>query len=462
MIKELLRKIPSIDSWLSSDIGKRLSNEFSHSEVADVMRSHLSHYRKLVKEGSYYLPIFDNQDYLNRLRDELLDKRKKSFRPVINATGVILHTNLGRACLADQAILEMNKVARNYSNLEYSLDKGERSSRYKHVESLITKLTGAEAAIVVNNCAAAFMLAINSFAKDQEVVISRGELVEIGDSFRMPDVIKQSGANMIEVGTTNITALSDYRTALTERSKAILVVHPSNYKLYGHTSKPDIKEITSLAHNKEIITIEDLGCGSLVELSNDDIRLSSSIHKSIEAGVDLISFSGDKLLGGPQSGILVGRAELIALIKKNPLLRALRIDKLSLAALAETLRLYFPPYNPKKDIPTLRMICEDQDKVRERIVLLSDLLKNIKNIKHYIEDGFSYSGGGTLPNNKIPSPVIKLEPLKISANNLAKQLRDSEPPIISRINSGFVYIDLRAVREDQVQDIYKALEKIFS
>ncbi|OUU78821.1 MAG: L-seryl-tRNA(Sec) selenium transferase [Gammaproteobacteria bacterium TMED78] len=461
MTKNILKKLPSIDNWLNSEIGMNLSNEFSRAEVTDVMRKHLSHYRALFKNGSSTVPIFESQEYSDKLRYDLLKNRKGSLDSVINATGVIIHTNLGRSCLADKAILEMNEVAKNYSNLEFNLDQGERSSRNYHVESLITKLTGAEAAIVVNNCAAAVMLAVNSFSKDGEVIISRGELVEIGGSFRMPDVITQSGANMKEVGTTNITSLNDYQSAISNESSTILVIHPSNYKLYGHTSKPDIGDIVNLAHSKKLIVIEDLGSGALLDFSESNLA-TPSIHKSIEAGVDLISFSGDKLLGGPQAGILVGRAELITSIKKNPLLRPLRIDKLSLAALLATLKLYFPPNNPKQDIPTLKMIFDSLEKVREKINLLSNRLESINNIQYSIEESFSYSGGGSLPTEKIPSMAIKIKPLSISANSLTKKLRESNPPIISRINSECVYLDLRTVREDQVEAIYESLNHIFN
>tara|TARA_A100000164_G_C21864491_1_gene751843 strand:- start:673 stop:1473 length:801 start_codon:yes stop_codon:yes gene_type:complete len=266
---------------------------------------------------------------------------------------------------------------------------------------------------------------------------------------------------MKEVGTTNITSLNDYQSAISNESSTILVIHPSNYKLYGHTSKPDIGDIVNLAHSKKLIVIEDLGSGALLDFSESNLA-TPSIHKSIEAGVDLISFSGDKLLGGPQAGILVGRAELITSIKKNPLLRPLRIDKLSLAALLATLKLYFPPNNPKQDIPTLKMIFDSLEKVREKINLLSNRLESINNIQYSIEESFSYSGGGSLPTEKIPSMAIKIKPLSISANSLTKKLRESNPPIISRINSECVYLDLRTVREDQVEAIYESLNHIFN
>lgn len=459
MSKELLKKLPAIDKWLTSSGGRDLCAEFSQTEVAEVMRTHLARLRSALSNGDAALPQFESADYLRQLRADLLKGRTSSLRHTINATGIVIHTNLGRAPLADEAIDAIRDTASSYSNLEFDLETGKRGSRYQHVESLLTRLSGAEAAVVVNNCAAAVVLALGSVAKDGEAIISRGELVEIGGSFRMPDVIAQSGARMVDVGTTNKTHLRDYEAALTEQTRVLLVIHPSNFRVVGFTAKPSLRELADLAHRNDLLVIEDLGSGSLVDLSAAGLSAEPTVQASLAAGVDLLTFSGDKLLGGPQAGILLGRADLISSIKRNPLLRALRIDKLSLAALEATLRLYLPPNDPKEKIPVLRMISEDSASVGRRATKLARLLEKLPGVSCLLADDVSYSGGGALPMDEIPTRVLRVQVEGLTAGQLARKLRASDTAVIGRISDDVLQLDLRTVLPSELPGLAAALEQ---
>ncbi len=459
MSKDLLKKLPAIDKWLASAGGQNLCAEFSHAEVVGVMRAHLTRLRTALTNGGAEIPDFESPEYCMRLRADLFEGRMSSLRRTINATGIIIHTNLGRAPLADEAIAAITDTASGYSNLELDLDTGKRGSRYQHLESLLTRLTGAESAVVVNNCAAAVMLALSSIAKGGEAIISRGELVEIGGSFRMPDVIAQSGACMIEVGTTNKTHLGDYAAALTEETRVLLAIHPSNFRVVGFTEKPALSELAKLAHENDLLLMEDLGSGSLIDLSTFGLNAEPTVQASLAAGVDLLTFSGDKLLGGPQAGILLGRVDLIGSIKRNPLLRALRIDKLSLAALAATLRLYLPPNDPQEKVPVLRMISESQASVGRRASRLLRQVKKIPRITATVSEDVSYSGGGALPMNKIPTKVVRLRAEGLTATGLAERLRAADTPVIGRISEDLLHLDVRTVLPRELSDLAVAVEQ---
>jgi len=324
---------------------------------------------------------------------------------------------------------------------------------------LLVRLTGAEAAIVVNNCAAAVMLALSTVAKDGEAIISRGELVEIGGSFRMPDVIAQSGAQMVEIGTTNKTHLNDYEAALSENTRVLLAIHPSNFRVVGFTDKPDLSELADLAHDNDALLIEDLGSGSLVDLSVAGMSAEPMVQASLKAGVDLVTFSGDKLLGGPQAGIILGRENLIAEIRRNPLTRALRIDKLSLAALAATLRLYSAPNDPLLQVPVLRMISEETAGVGRRASKLLRQIKKIPGVDGTIADDVSYSGGGALPMDAIPTKVVQLRADSLTAAQLAERLRETDTPVIARIADDVLHLDLRTVQTRELPDLAAAVEQ---
>ncbi len=460
MSENLFKKLPAIDKWIASETGISLTAEFSRKEVVDVMREHLNEVRDGLNNGLIELPNFNSPEYAALMRVDLLKKRSSSLRRTINATGIVIHTNLGRAPLAIEAIEAMVRIARGYSNLEMDLVSGQRGSRYQHVESLLCRITGAEAAVVVNNCAAAVVLALSTFASGQEVIISRGELVEIGGSFRIPEIIDKSAANMIEVGTTNKTRIADYAMALSNKTRVLLSVHPSNYKIIGFSEKPDSRELAVLAHQNGLIFMQDLGSGALVDMKTGAPMTEQTVQKSVANGADILTFSGDKLLGGPQSGIILGRTELIDSIKKNPLLRAFRIDKLSLAALVATLLLYLPPNDPTKKVPVLRMINEEQKSVNLRAKNLLRQLQKIPGLTGAVVADVSYGGGGALPMAEIPTSVLHIEMEGMSVGELASRLRETDPPVIARVKKDFLVVDPRTVLPEDTNDLVRAFLQI--
>jgi L-seryl-tRNA(Ser) seleniumtransferase len=460
MSENLFKKLPAIDKWIASETGISLTAEFSRKEVVDVMREHLNEARDGLNNGLIELPNFNSPEYAALMRVDLLKKRSSSLRRTINATGIVIHTNLGRAPLAIEAIEAMVRIARGYSNLEMDLVSGQRGSRYQHVESLLCRITGAEAAVVVNNCAAAVVLALSTFASGQEVIISRGDLVEIGGSVRIPEIIDKSAANMIEVGTTNKTRIADYAMALSNKTRVLLSVHPSNYKIIGFSEKPDSRELAVLAHQNGLIFMQDLGSGALVDMKTGAPMTEQTVQKSVANGADILTFSGDKLLGGPQSGIILGRTELIDSIKKNPLLRAFRIDKLSLAALVATLLLYLPPNDPTKKVPVLRMINEEQKSVNLRAKNLLRQLKKIPGFTGTVVADVSYGGGGALPMAEIPTSVLHIEMEGMSVGELASRLRETDPPVIARVKKDFLVVDPRTVLPEDTNDLVRAFLQI--
>ena len=442
MSRELLRRLPGVDTWAKSKQGAALCAEYSRSEVVAVMRSHLTRLRERLKNGGDDLPDLASDDYAMLLRAELLDRRTSSLKPVINATGIVIHTNLGRAPLADEAIDAVTSVARGYSNLEYDLGTGERGSRNSHVAALLRELTGAEAALVVNNGAAAVLLALRAHAG--EVVVSRGELIEIGGSFRMPDVIAQSGARMVEVGTTNRTTLRDYAEAITPATRVLLMSHPSNYRVVGFTARPETRELAALAKQHGLTLIHDLGSGSLVPLAELGTA-EPTVAQCLRAGADLVTFSGDKLLGGPQAGIVVGRAPLVEALRRHAFARACRIDKLSLAALAATLALYRPPYEPRDCVPVLRMLTESKASIARRAARVAKAIAKLPGVAASLADDVSYAGGGSLPMSELPSKVVRVSVRGLTAERVAAKLRAARPPVITRIANDAVTLDLRTV-----------------
>ena len=457
--RKLLRQLPAVDKWLVSENGSALSAEFSAAEVTEVMREHLARVRRNLGNGLTELPDFRGPQYAALMRAELLERRLPSLRRAINATGIVLHTNLGRAPLAAEAVEAMEAATRGYSNLEFDLGTGERGSRQDHVESLLCRITGAEATLAVNNCAAAVMLALESFAADCEVIVSRGELVEIGGSFRMPDVIAKSGARMVEVGTTNKTRLEDYAAALSEKTRIVLAVHPSNFRIVGFSAKPALKELAKLAHDNELLCVHDLGSGALANVQPVASMTGDTVQSSLAAGVDLVTFSGDKLLGGPQAGLIVGRAELIDTVRRNPLARALRIDKLSLAALAATLRLYLPPNDPAEKIPILRMLGESEPDIAKRAWRLLKRLREIPGVDADIVDDVTYSGGGALPMVELPTKTIRVTADGVSAGTLARRLRKAHPPVIARLADDRLVLDPRTMLPADSEDLLSAFRQ---
>lgn len=378
------------------------------------------------------------------------------LRRVINAAGIVLHTNLGRAPLAREAVAAMAEAA-GYSNLEFTLETGLRGKRAPGVEALLCALTGAEAALVVNNCAAAMLLALSSLATGGEVVVSRGELIEIGGGFRIPDVIQHGGARLVEVGTTNKTRLADYSAAITPATRALLKVHPSNYRMVGFTAEADLASLAALARERGLPLIYDLGGGALAELRPGEAAREPNVHESVAAGADLVAFSGDKLIGGPQAGLIVGRENAVAPLRRHPLFRALRLDKISLAALEATLRLHRDPALARERIPTLRMIAQQEAALQARAERLADLIAPAARTE--IVASSACSGGGALPAIALPSRAVAVVAPGLAAEDLARRLRLNRPAIVGRIEGGRVLLDVFTLEDSDLPIVAAAIRE---
>ena len=400
---QLLRKIPKVDELLRLPELSELS--CPHTVLTESVRETIDRVRQQILSGEQ--PSLEAEQLCRQVLALVHKKTTMSLRPVINATGIVLHTNLGRARLSDAAVEAIHSVAQDYNTLEYNLEKGSRGSRYSHVEKLIAKLTGTEAAMVVNNNAAAVMLGLSTMTKGKEVITSRGELVEIGGAFRVPEIMQQSGGTLVEVGTTNKTHLSDYQNAITENTGALLKVHTSNFKIMGFCEEVSLEEMVELGHQHNIPVIYDLGSGAMVRLSDYGIQDEPNVLDSVKSGADIISFSGDKLLGGPQAGIIIGRREYIEAMKKNPLTRAFRIDKLTLAALEATLREYLDPQEVIHLNPTLRMITATMDDLVPMGQQLLEALQKVCDGSYRVTltEDFGQVGGGSGPTQMIRSSV---------------------------------------------------------
>ncbi|MGL5245426.1 MAG: L-seryl-tRNA(Sec) selenium transferase [Sarcina sp.] len=461
MSRELLRALPKIDEILKLEECIDLINEFNRDIVVEELRNIISFYRKEILENKMHeIPLV--LDSINLCRKKIVKYNKPNLKRVINATGVVLHTNLGRAILSEEAINNLIAVAKGYNNLEYNLITGERGSRYSHIESIITKITGAEAALVVNNNAAAIMLVLNSLCENKEVIVSRGQLVEIGGSFRIPEVMNFSKAKLVEVGTTNRTHNYDYENAINENTRAILKVHSSNFKIIGFTKEVDINTLCKIGEKNNVLVIEDIGSGILVDLNKYGLEKEPTVIESIKVGADIVTFSGDKMLGGPQAGIIVGKKIHIDKIKKNHLTRALRVDKFTLAALESTFKHYMSEEEAIKKIPTLAMMTLTKEELKARCLEFMSMLNKLDNsysIK--IEEGYSTVGGGSMPESELSTYLIKINSNNnISTEILEKELRENYVPIICRVNKGSICIDVRTLLEEDYEEIYKALKKI--
>jgi L-seryl-tRNA(Ser) seleniumtransferase len=420
-----LRDLPSVDELLRDE---RLSTE-PHDLVVTAARTVLARARLEIGEGA------DPGEIVDRVLEELARARRPSLRRVLNATGVLVHTNLGRAPLADAAIARVVEVGSGYSNLEYDLERGERGSRQDHLAELLGRLTGAEAALVVNNNAAAVLLALAALAEGREVVVSRGELIEIGDGFRIPDVLARSGARLVEVGTTNRTRASDYEAVIGSETALLLRVHQSNFRVVGFSERPQLAEIAELSRRHEVPLVDDLGSGSLVGIGDEPTPA-----ESLRAGADLVCFSGDKLLGGPQAGVVVGRADLVERMRRHPLQRALRADKLTLAALEGTLALALDPES-RDAVPVLRMLHEPVEVVRARAERLAELVGG------EVEETVARVGGGALPLTELPSVACAVE------EGLAELLRLGEPPVVALVRDGRTLLDCRTLTDAEIDEV---------
>lgn len=461
--KNLFALIPKVDEILSNEIIINLLESMPRKIVLDSIRKEIDILRNKIKEGNIskkeVLTIIDSlpENIQNRSLRDNMNKLKR----VVNATGVVIHTNLGRSLINKKAIENLIETTSNYSNLEYNLDNGERGSRYSHLESIISEIVGGESAMVVNNNAAAVLLVLSTLTKGKEAIVSRGELVEIGGSFRIPDVLEQSGASLVAVGTTNQTHLSDYENAINENTGGLLKIHTSNYRILGFTSSVDIEELYKLKVKYDIPLIEDLGSGVLIDLSKYGMEYEPTVQQSIKNGVDIVTFSGDKLLGGPQAGIIVGKKKYIDEMKKNPLTRAFRVDKFTIAALESTLRLYLDEESAVKEIPTLKMLTMDIKEIESKALDLMERIRRLNTngfIDIDIEDSYSEVGGGSLPLEKIPSKSVVLEIKDSSTQAFERKLRGNHIPIITRLYKDKIYMDLRTIKDDEICIIVDSIE----
>jgi len=387
-----------------------------------------------------------------------------NLRRLVNATGVVLHTNLGRAPLCPEALQRILEVGKGYSNLEFDLIKGERGQRYDHVNRLICALTGAQDVLIVNNNAAAVLLVLNTLSEGKETIVSRGELIEIGGEFRIPEIMRKSAARLREVGTTNRTRLSDYEKAINKETGLILKVHTSNFRIVGFTEEADMESLVALGRKRRIPVMDDLGSGCVIDLDNYGLEHEPTIREVLTCGADVVTFSGDKLLGGPQAGIILGRKEILEKIKKNPLNRALRIDKFTLAALEATLIHYLDPIAAVKKLRSLRALTEPVDVVKKRARKLINKLQksNFDSLEFFLRDDFAAAGGGSLPTQKIPTVLVGIKNKKMSASRIEEKLRNLEMPILVRVDKDEIFIDLRTVVENEFAFIIEGLRQIVS
>ncbi|MGB7210837.1 MAG: L-seryl-tRNA(Sec) selenium transferase [Pyrinomonadaceae bacterium] len=462
--------LPSIDELLSTKAVIAMIAELGRTRTLFLTRQALDSIRGDMRENSE--PPFNRleeltreillEEAIRRLKDAMRTERTSGLRRVINATGVVIHTNLGRAPLSENAKRAIVDAA-GYSTIEYNIGTGKRGTRCSNTEKLLAEITGAESALIVNNCAAAAVLVLSVFAKGGDVLVSRGELVEIGGDFRIPDVLTQSGATLKEVGTTNRTKLSDYETALNLDTALILRVHPSNYRIVGFTDKPSVADLADLAHTNGILLYEDAGSGAMIDLNNVGLDDDPVISQSLAAGADIVSFSGDKLLGGPQAGLIVGRKDLIDRLRKHPLYRALRVDKLICAALEATLTSYARE-TAREEIPVLKMLLMSAEAITKRAhafkARLADTLSSSDGLNVETIPGNSAVGGGAAPDVSPETLLLALTHTKHSDYELEQALRLSNPPVITRIVEGKVLIDLRTIAESDEDELIEILRVI--
>ncbi len=464
-MQNLLRHIPKVDDCISA---VREDPDFDNSPVLLIkkgVRTVLEKKRQLLLSGSKIeaeglsLPAL-----LPLIKNEIISLEQFQFRRVINGTGVIIHTNLGRSVLPESTMDMLHQAGGRYSNLEFDLTTGKRGSRYSLVENLLCELTGAEAALVVNNNAAAVLIVLDSLTHGKEVIVSRGELVEIGGSFRIPDVMARSGATLVEVGATNRTHLKDYRAAITEQTGMLLKVHCSNYRIIGFTSAVSNRELVALGKETNLPVFEDLGSGCFVDLSQFGLEKEPTVQEVVASGVDVVSFSGDKLLGGPQAGIILGSKDIINRIKQNPLNRAMRIDKFTLAGLESILHFYRDPESLYTNIPTLSMIAAPLNDLAERAnTLLAQLQSSVGDVCTLeIENVMSRVGGGAMPEQNLKSKAVVLQPVSMKISVLEKSLRTLEIPVIGRIEDNRFYLDMRTIAEDELGLIASGLGMVLN
>lgn len=463
MNKNLLyRSIPKVDVLLAEEEIQNLIEEYGRDVVMEAIREEMDALRAFIGKCEDENAAMEKIAALSEMiQKRVVKMHTPNMRMIINATGTILHTNLGRAPLSQEHMARLTDIITGYSNLEYNLEAGKRGERYSHFEKLLCKLTGAEAAMAVNNNAAAVMLILSSIAKGGEVVVSRGELVEIGGKFRIPDVMEQSGATLVEVGTTNKTHFSDYEEAITEETKALLKVHTSNYRIIGFTDTVSVEELSPLAKKYDLPIIEDLGSGVLVDLSKYGLTYEPTVQDALKNGADVVCFSGDKLLGGPQAGIIIGKKKHIDMMKKNQLTRALRIDKFTATALELVLQEYLSEEKAMQNIPVLRMIRESKEEVEKRARTLRRMLKNANLAADFgLAACESQIGGGSLPLERLASMAVTIKPHHISVPEMEEAMRHLSMPIIPRTVNDTIYLDVRTIESRWFKRIVTMLGEI--
>ena len=458
MSKHLLSQIPAINKILLLDEIKELINIYTEVAVKSAIKQYIEEVKQaILNEELTEVPSLSK--IIGEVEKIVEKEDKNSLRRVINATGTILHTNLGRSLLSQKIKENIESVAFNYSNLEFDIDNKKRGSRYVHLIDIIKKLTGAEDVLVVNNNAAAVLLALNTLVKGQEIIVSRGELVEIGGAFRIPEIIKLSGGVPVEVGTTNKTHLKDYENAISEETGALLKVHTSNYKILGFTESVSNEEISYLARENELVSINDLGSGQFVDFSKFGLPYEPTVKEILDSGIDIVTFSGDKLLGGPQAGIIVGKKKYIEKMKKNQLTRALRVDKMTLASLEATLKLYLDEKEALEHIPTLHMISLSKERLFGKADVLKTKLSDL-DFDIRIEEDKAEVGGGSYPASYLESVAVKLTHRKLHATEIERRLLEVEIPIITRIKDNSIILDMRTLRTREFDIVKVALEEV--
>ena len=460
---ELFSKLPSVDEVMESEEIRYLLKEFPRKLVVEFAREAISNKRKeiLKLNDSSKEPYIDIKNIIEYTINKTKLEYSLSLKNVINATGTVIHTNLGRSLLSEDIKDEVWNLSSRYSNLEYNLEKGERGSRYSHIINIIKRLTNAEDVLIVNNNAAAVLLVLNTLSKDGEAIVSRGELVEVGGSFRIPSIMELSGSKLVEVGSTNKTHLFDYEDYINENTKVLMKVHTSNYKIIGFTESVSIEKLSKLGKKYNIPVVEDLGSGVLIDLSKYGLSYEPTVLDSIEKGIDIVTFSGDKLLGGPQAGIIVGKKKYIDKMKKNQLTRALRVDKLTISALEATLRMYLDEQKAINNIPTLKMLTYKIEELEQKAIKLFNKISSLNldiNIK--IEDGLSQVGGGSMPTEVMKTKVISIVPNNISVSNLERKMRLSKSHIIGKIYDNKYILDIRTIFEDEFDIIVNEINNI--
>ena len=454
-----LRCLPKVHALLEAEAARALLADLPRPIVVGEVRAELDALRRKVLAGEA-VPPFDEAGIFAAIKERLAANDLRRLQRVINATGIVIHTNMGRAPMAAAAVEAVTSAARNYSNLELDLATGKRGGRGGQIGELLKRLTGAEAALVVNNNAAAVLLALTVVASGGEVIISRGELVEIGGGFRVPDVITQSGARLVEVGTTNKTRIGDYAKAVTAETKVLLKVHASNYRIIGFTQEASLPELVALGRETGLLVMNDLGSGALVDVTHFGLPYEPTVAETIKAGVDVAMVSGDKLLGGPQCGIILGKAAPIARMASHPLFRALRADKLTLAALEATLRLYEDAEHLTETVPVLHMLSRSKEELTRRARRLRNALAKLPGLETRLADGAGYTGGGALPTVPLPTKLVQVRSEAMSVEELASALRRHDPPVMGMLADDWLALDVRTVREDEMQEVVHALRDV--